>query len=344
MSETSPATVAYLGPRGTFTEQAVLNLQDAGHLPKDVVHRTVDSPAAALDLVRTGEVDQAVVALESSVDGPVTQTFDSLASGDPVQILREHDVPVVFSILVRPGTRIEDIRTFTTHPVAQAQVRGWVGEHLPDVTFVPAASNGAAAQAVAEGKADVAAAPARAGEIHGLVPLTVASDGATTEATEIADVAGARTRFVLVGRPQPPTPQTGHDRTAIVLQVPNVPASLVMALMELATRRVDMSRIESRPTRERAGTYNFHVELVGHIEDGAVAEALAGLHRYSEKIRFLGSWPQEGWVGGLSGPAGSVPPDYLESREWVRSLRRGQVGQKEQKEQAEQGGDAGRRQ
>ena len=341
MSETSPFTVAYLGPRGTFTEQAVLNLRDAGHLPEDVVHRTVDSPAAALDLVRSGEVDQAVVALESSVDGPVTQTFDSLASGEPVQILREHDVPVVFSILVRPGTRIEDITTFTTHPVAQAQVRGWVGEHLPDVTFVPAASNGAAAQAVAEGKADVAAAPARAGEIHGLVPLTmetVETDSATTEATEVADVAGARTRFVLVGRPQPPTPQTGHDRTAIVLQVPNVPASLVMALMELATRRVDMSRIESRPTRERAGTYNFHVELVGHVEDGAVAEALAGLHRYCEKIRFLGSWPQEGWVGGVSGPAGSVPPDYLESREWVRSLRRGQEGR------PRQGGDAGRRQ
>lgn len=320
MSETSPFTVAYLGPRGTFTEQAVLNFQDAGHLPADAVHRTVDSPATALDLVRNGEADQAVVALESSVDGPVTQTFDSLASGQPVQILREYDVPVVFSILVRPGTRVADIQTFTTHPVAQAQVRGWVGEHLPDARFVSATSNGAAAQAVAEGRVDAAAAPARAGEIHGLVPLTVGG----SEAAEVADVPGARTRFVLVGRPQAPTPVTGHDRTALVLQVPNVPASLVMALMELATRRVDMSRIESRPTRERAGTYNFHVELVGHVDDGAVAEALAGLYRYCDRIRFLGSWPQEGWVGGVSGPAGSVPPDYRDSREWVRSLRRGQ--------------------
>ena len=304
-------TVAYLGPRGTFTEQAVLNLTAAGHLPEDVAHRPVSSPAEALDLVRAGTVDRAVVALESSVDGPVTQTFDSLADGAPVQILREHDVPVVFSVLVRPGTRPEDVRTFTTHPVAQAQVRRWAAEHLPHAEFIPASSNGAAAAAVAAGEADAAAAPARAGELHGLEPV----------AEGIADVAGAHTRFVLVGLPQEPTPRTGHDRTAIVLQVPNVPASLVMALMELATRRVDMSRIESRPTREKAGTYNFHVELVGHLEDNAVAEALAGLHRFCDRIRFLGSWPQEGWVGGVDGPDGSVPPDYTASWEWVRGLK-----------------------
>jgi prephenate dehydratase len=305
-------TVAYLGPRGTFTEQAVLDMTAAGHLPADVTHRPVTSPAEALDLVRAGTVDRAVVALESSVDGPVTQTFDSLADGAPVQILREHDVPVVFSVLVRPGTRLEDVRTFTTHPVARAQVRRWAAEHLPHAEFIPASSNGAAAAAVAAGEADAAAAPARAGDIHGLESL----------AEGVADIAGARTRFVLVGLPQEPTPRTGHDRTAIVLQVPNVPASLVMALMELATRRVDMSRIESRPTREKAGTYDFHVELVGHLEDCAVAEALAGLHRYCDRIRFLGSWPQEGWVGGEDGPDGSVPPDYAASWDWVQGLGR----------------------
>lgn len=311
MSNNPAPVVAYLGPQGTFTEQAVLNFTAAGHLPADAAHRTVSSPAAALDLVREGAAEYAVVALESSVDGPVTQTFDSLADGEPVQILREHDVPVVFSILVRPGTRLEDIRTFTTHPVANAQVRGWLTANLPDAEFIPASSNGAAAAAVAAGDADAAAAPARAGVIHGLESL---ADG-------VADIVGAHTRFVLVGRPQAPTARTGNDRTAIVLQVPNVPASLVMALMELATRRVDMSRIESRPTREKAGTYNFHVEFVGHLDDPAVAEALAGLHRYCSRLRYLGSWPQEGWVGGVDGPAGAVPPDYAASRDWVRSLR-----------------------
>jgi prephenate dehydratase len=129
---------------------------------------------------------------------------------------------------------------------------------------------------------------------------------------------------VLVTRPQTPPARTGNDRTAIVLRVPNEPASLVMALMELATRRVDMSRIESRPTREKAGTYNFHVEVAGHIDDPAVAEALAGLYRYAERFRYLGSWPQEGWVGGVNGPSGSMPPDYTESRAWIESRTKGE--------------------
>lgn len=306
-------TVAYLGPRGTFTEQAVLDFTAAGHIPADATLVTVTSPGAALDLVRSGDADLACVALESSVDGPVTQTFDALATGEPLQILREHDVPVAFSILIRPGTQLEDIRSIATHPVAEAQIRGWLAEHLPEVGFVPATSNGAAAAAVAAGEADAAAAPARAGVLNDLEPL----------AEQVADIKDARTRFVLVGRPQSPPARTGHDRTCVVLRVPNQPASLVMALMELATRRVDMSRIESRPTRERAGTYDFHVEIVGHLEDAAVAEALAGLHRYCDKVRYLGSWPQEGWIGGVSGLEGSVPPDYASSREWVRELRRG---------------------
>lgn len=306
-------TVAFLGPRGTFTEQAVLDFTAAGHLPADADLTPVNSPREALDLVRRGEADVACVALESSVDGPVTHTFDALATGPSLQILREHDVPVSFSILVRPGTVLSEIRSFASHPVAEPQVRGWLDENLPGVAFVPSSSNAAAAAAVAAGEVDAAAAPARAGVLHRLEPL----------ADKVADVAGARTRFVLIGRPQTPPPRTGHDRTCVVLRVPNEPASLVTALTELSTRRVDMSRIESRPTREKAGTYDFHVEMVGHIEDAAVAEALAGLYRYCTGVRFLGSWPQEGWIGGVSGPGGSVPPDYGDSRAWIRSLRRG---------------------
>lgn len=307
-------TVAFLGPRGTFTEQAVLDFTAAGFLPTDAETVTVGSPQAALDLVRSGEADIACVALESSVDGPINHTFDALASGEPLQILREHDVPVAFSILVRPGTRLEDVRTIGCHPVAEAQIRGWLTTHLPTVTFVPAASNAVAAGLVAAGELDAAAAPARAGQLHGLEPL----------AEQVADIADARTRFVLVARPQTPPKRTGHDRTGLVLHVPNEPASLVMALMELATRRVDMSRIESRPTKERAGTYDFHVEIVGHIDDDAVAEALAGLYRYCESVRYLGSWPQEGWVGGRGGIEGSVPPDSVDSLAWIRSLRLGE--------------------
>src|SRR5699024_5402222 len=130
-------------------------------------------------------------AIESSVDGPVSHTEDALANGEPLQIYQEVLVPVEFSILVRPGVSAESVETFTTHPVAEAQVRGWVGENLPGVRFIPASSNAAAAAAVAAGEVDAAASPARAGEIHGLEAL----------AAGVADVAGAYTRFVLVGRP-----------------------------------------------------------------------------------------------------------------------------------------------
>ncbi|RAV32533.1 prephenate dehydratase domain-containing protein, partial [Corynebacterium heidelbergense] len=141
-------TVAYLGPRGTFTEQALQEFVAAGQVPADARLVPVDSPGAALQAVRRGEAQLACVALENSVDGPVSQTFDALAQAmwEPeaggLRIIRERDVPVEFSIVVRPGTRREDVRTFVTHPVAMAQVRSWLSAELPGVPFVAATSNG----------------------------------------------------------------------------------------------------------------------------------------------------------------------------------------------------------
>ncbi|MDH2456300.1 prephenate dehydratase domain-containing protein [Corynebacterium bovis] len=350
--------VTYLGPRGTFTEQALHRFIDAGHVPADADLRPVDSPAAAIRAVREGSADMACVALENSVDGPVVQTFDALAGvtagggagagptaagaagnadaagtassvatataadalenapGD-VRILRETDVPVEFAVLVRPGTAAADVRTVTTHPVAMAQVRGWMERELPGAQFIPASSNGAAAAAVAAGEADAAAAPLLAAGIHGLDAL----------AEGVADVRGANTRFVLVGRPGAVASagRTGRDRTAVVFSLPNHPAALWTALSEIAMRDVDMSRIESRPTRTGLGTYMFHVELVGHVEDDAVADALAGLHRRTDAVRFLGSWPQSGGTlhEDAGGSGGRVPPDLTASRRWVTGLREG---------------------
>ncbi|MEL4152361.1 prephenate dehydratase [Corynebacterium bovis] len=350
--------VTYLGPRGTFTEQALHRFIDAGHVAADADLRPVDSPAAAIRAVREGSADMACVALENSVDGPVVQTFDALAGvtagggagagptaagaagnadaagaassvatataadalenapGD-VRILRETDVPVEFAVLVRPGTAAADVRTVTTHPVAMAQVRGWMDRELPGAQFIPASSNGAAAAAVAAGEADAAAAPLLAAGIHGLDAL----------AEGVADVRGANTRFVLVGRPGAVASagRTGRDRTAVVFSLPNHPAALWTALSEIAMRDVDMSRIESRPTRTGLGTYMFHVELVGHVEDDAVADALAGLHRRTEAVRFLGSWPQSGGTlhEHAGGSGGRVPPDLTASRRWVTDLREG---------------------
>ncbi|MBC2681459.1 prephenate dehydratase [Corynebacterium anserum] len=308
---TGTPTVAFLGPRGTFTEQALHDLIAAGHLPVDCRSTPVHSPRIALDKVRAGEADYAVVALESVVDGPVAQTEDALANGSRLQVIRETLVPIVFSILVRPGTQLQDIKTFTTHPVAEAQVRSWVRDHLHNVDFIPASSNAAAAQAVAEGKADAAAAPARAGELFALEAL----------AEGVADMKGAFTRFVLVRQPGEIPARTGDDRTGVIFTLKNEPSSLMTALAELATRGVDMSRISSRPTHREGSPYSFHVGIVGHIEDDSVAEALAGLKRSTHELRFMGSWPRAVLdADGRIPPAGHTPPDYAESKEWVRQL------------------------
>lgn len=295
-------TIAFLGPAGTFTEAAVHKF--AAHLP-EVETLPVGSPSEAVAAVRAGQADYACVAIENSVDGAVTTTFDAIVEAEPVQIYREVDIPVAFSIMTRPGKG--DIRRLSTHPVAFQQIRGWVKHNLPEVEFVPASSNAAAAEAVARGDADAAAAPARAAEIFGL----------ETIAQGVADVEGAATRFVLVGRPARPTARTGQDRTSVIFTLPNEPGSLVGALQDLAHRGVDLSRIESRPTRETFGTYRFYVDLIGHIEDQPVAEALRALWLRTEVLLFLGSWP-------AATPAGKPPRDLTAADDWVARARRGQ--------------------
>ncbi|MCZ9307623.1 prephenate dehydratase [Corynebacterium sp. c8Ua_181] len=295
-------TIAFLGPAGTFTEAAVHKF--AAHLP-EVEAMPVGSPSEAVAAVRAGQADYACVAIENSVDGAVTTTFDALVEAEPVQIYREVDIPVAFSIMTRPGKG--DIRRLSTHPVAFQQIRGWVKNNLPEVEFVPASSNAAAAEAVAHGDADAAAAPARAAEIFGL----------ETIAQGVADVEGAATRFVLVGRPGRPTARTGQDRTSVIFTLPNEPGSLVGALQDFAHRGVDLSRIESRPTREAFGTYRFYVDLIGHIEDQPVAEALRALWLRTEDLLFLGSWP-------AATPAGKPPRDLTAADDWVARACRGQ--------------------
>lgn len=288
---------------------------ELGYLPEDTTSEPVHTARQALDTVRDGEADFACVALESSVDGPVAQVEDALVQGRELQIYREVLVPIAFSILVRPGTRLEDIQTFATHPVAQAQVRCWMEDNVPSAAFMSAHSNAAAAAMVAEGDADAAAAPARAGELYGLEPL----------AEQVADVSGAFTRFVLVGNPGQPTPRTGKDRTGVAFSLHNRPGSLLDALSQFSARGVDMARISSRPLREAngttMGTYIFHVGLIGHLEDDAVADALAGLYRHVKTLFYLGSWPVAEQQ--LDRHEGSLPPDLGPSHEWVNGLLAG---------------------
>lgn len=267
--------IAYLGPAGTFTEEAArrFDLPAPEYLP-------VDSPAAALDAVRAGEADYAVVAIENTVDGAVTPTSDALVEPG-VQIVGETELSIAFAIMSK-GISLDDATVLTTHPIAYQQVKQWVAANLPDVRFVPATSNAAAARMVVEGEADVAAAPERAAELFGL----------EVHARGVADMDTARTRFVLVAPEAEPPARTGSDRTSLVFTTPNEPGTLVAILQEFANRGVDMSRIESRPTRKEPNTYNFFVDLVGHVADPDIAAALDAVERRASWVRFLGSWPK----------------------------------------------------
>ena len=256
-----------------------------------------DSTPAALAAVRDGTVDFACVPIENSIEGSVLPTLDSLASGDPLQIYAELTLDVAFSIVVRDGTNGEAVRTVAAFPIAAAQVRRWLAEHLPDAGLVPANSNAAAAQEVAAGRADAGVSTALAAQRYGLATL---ADG-------VVDEANARTRFVLVGKPGPPPARTGADRTSVVLRLDNTPGALVSAMTEFSIRDIDLTRIESRPTRIELGTYVFFLDCGGHIDDSAVAEALKALHRRCTDVRYLGSWPTESATGWLPTVSAAKP-------------------------------------
>ena len=304
------ARIAYLGPEGTFSEAALLRMVAAAMVPggDEVEPLPTESTPAALEAVRGGAADFACVPIENSIEGSVLPTLDSLAGGAPLQIYAELTLDVAFSIVARPGVASHQVRTVAAFPVAAAQVRRWLSAHLPDAEIVPAYSNAAAADDVAEGRADAGVSTALAARRHGLATL---ADG-------VVDEPNARTRFVLVGRPGTPPPRTGADRTSVVLRITNAPGALVSAMSEFGIRDIDLTRIESRPTRTELGTYVFFLDCVGHIDDSAVAEALKALHRRCADVRYLGSWP----TGAVTG---SMPPHPDEAEQWLARLRRGAV-------------------
>lgn len=298
--------IAYFGPTGTFTEMALARFEDLGTFDAPVDRVSAASPPAALQLLRDGDVTGAVVPIESSVEGSVPPTMDALARGPRLQIMAETELDVAFTIVARPGTTLEQVRTIGAYPVAAAQVRQWVADNLPAAEVVASSSNAGAAEDVVAGKVDAGVSTALAGQRLG---LDVLADG-------VADFAGARTRFVLVGRPAPVPVRTGRDRTSIILQLPNEPGSLVRAMTEFATRGIDLTRIESRPTRKEYATYFFHLDCVGHVDDALVAEALKALHRFAT-VRFLGSWP-------AVSEHGVSPVSDDDDEKWLQQLRRGE--------------------
>ncbi len=278
---------AYLGPEGTFTEQAARSMvvrlapPDGGRSIELVAANGV---SAAVEAVRNGDADAACVPLENSVEGSVPLTQDEMTHGEPLMITAEAFVPITFDLLVRPGTTLDAIATVGAHPHGHAQVRDWLLATLPSAEPVMSASNASAAAAVAAGELDAAAAAPVAGARYGLVAA----------AHDIGTVSDAVTRFLLLRRLGAPPEPTGNDRTSLVLSVDNRPGSLLAVLTEFAARGINLTRLESRPTRARLGEYLFVVDADGHLADPAIADVLAALIRRSALVRWLGSYPRAG--------------------------------------------------
>lgn len=300
--------IAYLGPEGTFTEAALLKMTAAGVVPGggELTPEPAESTQSALEAVRSGAAEFACVPIENSIEGSVLPTLDSLASGSPLQIYAELTLDVSFSIVTRPGVDAGRVRSVAAFPIAAAQVRQWLAANLPAAALIPTNSNAAAALDVVDGRADAGVSTALAAQRYGLASL----------AEGVVDEPNARTRFVLVGPPGPPPARTGADRTSVVLRIDSAPGALVSAMNEFGIRDIDLTRIESRPTRTGLGTYVFFLDCVGHIEDSAVAEALKALYRRCADVRYLGSWP-------TGAAAGLLPPHLDAGEQWLTRLRDG---------------------
>lgn len=306
-------TIAYLGPRGSFAEAATRAYLGLGATGESSEMVPADSVQAALDAARAGDVDRALVPIENSVEGSISVTLDELASGMRLVIIDEVVLPVQFALLVRPGTTLDSITRIATHPHAQAQVRRWLQATLPDATIIPSLSTAAAAAALADGSAPFEAAIAQrlAGDIYGLDVL----------ADEIGDTADATTRFVVVQRPGSIPAPTGADKTTLSLFIhQDQPGALLAILTEFALRGVNMTRIESRPTRKQLGDYYFSVDIEGHVADARVSEALMGLHRVCLDVRYLGSYPRHDGKSPVL-RTGVTDGDFAEAQEWLRTLK-----------------------
>lgn len=303
-----PASYGYFGPEGTFTHQALLTLPALRNDPT-----AFPTVAGALDAVRAGEVTAALVPIENSVEGGVTATLDHLTYGEPLVITREVLLPVQFTLFVRPGTALTDVRQVLTHPHAAAQCRNWLATNLSQALVTEGGSTAAAAAEVAnpDSRFDAAVCATIAGELHRLVPA----------ATGIADNPDAVTRFVLVSRPGPVGPPTGADKTTMVLfMYEDHPGALLEILEQFASRGVNLCRIESRPTKRTLGDYCFSVDAEGHLDDARLAEAMMGLHRICADVVFLGCYPRADRVEPVVA-RGTSNRDYAEAAAWLNRLR-----------------------
>jgi len=300
---------AYLGPKGTFTEAAFLQMplaQNADLIPAESVRE-------ALNLVRSGKVFGALVPIENSVEGSVATTLDELGHGDSLEIIDEIAIPVEFALLAKPGVSISDITKIATHPHAHAQCVDWLHKNIPGVHVLPAMSTAAAAEELSIGaNYDAAICSVAAAKHYGLEVL----------AQGIGDSDSAWTRFVLVSKPGHAQPATGNDKTTLSLFMHrNQPGALLNILTEFAVRGVDLSRLESRPTKQQLGDYFFSLDCVGHIDDENLGQALIELRKICADVKFLGSYPRHDNASADSEIV-DIAKSNVDPKTWLESLRK----------------------
>ena len=278
---TDAQRVAFFGPFGTFTEQALRTQGDLA-AAELIPLRTVPD---VLDAVSSGEVDLGFVPIENSIEGMVNFTLDSLAFDHDLVITREVVLDIHLCLAAPAGTSMDDITDVMSIPIATAQCHRFLREHLPNATIRAATSTAGAAKSVAEdGAAGLAAiAPRVAAELYGLEVL----------AADIEDESGNQTRFVVVSRDGVPAP-SGHDRTGLVVfQRADEPGSLISILQEFAARRINLSNLISRPIKHGGlGEYCFIILAEGHVGDDLMADTMRSLHAKQASVKWFGSWPR----------------------------------------------------
>jgi len=277
VSNAESHTFAYLGPVGTFTQAALKKLTCDTDITIPFANVT-----AALDAVRSGEADYALVPIENSVEGVVARTLDELATGEPLTIAQEVTLPVTFTLMVKPGTK--EIVRIGTHPHAESQCRAFIAKNYPHAEIVPTSSTSAAAELVSKGQLDAAIASSAAAEHF---KLDVISEN-------IGDNSGAVTRFIAAQKPGWMPEPTGHDRTSMAIFIGIDHAGALLEILQVfAKNDVNLTFIQSRPTGRELGHYHFIIDVEGHIKDAPVGKSVDELRTICDDIRFLGSYPRE---------------------------------------------------
>ena len=300
--------VGFLGPLGTFTEQALMTQPDLA-AAEHVLFRTMPD---VLDAVETGEVDLGFVAIENSIEGTVNLTQDELAFNHELLIQREVVLNIEHCLMAKAGTSLADVKVVLSIPVASAQCHTFLRTQAGQAELRASNSTAEAARMVAEelGPGTAAVAPRTSAALYGLQIL----------AADIADHPGNQTRFVLVAKEGIPAP-TGHDVTALVIyQRADEPGSLISILQEFAARRINLSNLLSRPTKDGGlGDYCFVIYADGHVADELVADAMRALHSKQGRVKFLGSYPAAG--AHAHSAREHADARWRDADDWVQQLR-----------------------